>query len=144
MWADRIWPFSAIRRIEGKIDAMTSKAEQIKDALDLIAGHVASIKTSTDALQANLQAAVDAGNADPMLDAALQEADDLAEKTEAMVTALAPHVTVPATPSPAPAQPAPVADPAPAAPETPGPADAAVTPATPTELDAPAPPAPNA
>jgi hypothetical protein len=103
MWADRIWPFSAFNRIERKIDTMTSKAEQLKTALDAIGGHLTGIKSGVDAIQANLQAAVDGGNADPMLDAALSEANDLAEKTAAMEAALAPHATIPQAPSPTPA-----------------------------------------
>lgn len=109
MWVQRIWPFSVLHRIERKVDHMSSQAEQLKAALDSIAGHVSGLKSGFESMQANLKAATDAAAAnnqksDPMLEAALSEANDLNAKLGAMEDALKPHVDVPQTESPHPAE----------------------------------------
>src|SRR5205085_7336724 len=109
----RTWPFSYFMRLERKIDAMSSKAEQLKAALDSIAGHFSGLKSGIESIQANLAAAAQASKEDPMIDAALSEANDLATKFGALEEAIAPHAEIPTTESPAPA-PSPPQEPAPA------------------------------
>jgi len=124
MWVEKIWPFSVFHRIERKIDIMTTKGEQMKAVLDSLAGHFSGLKSGIESLQANLAAAIEAGK-DPLLDAALAEANDLNEKAGAMEAALKPVVDIPQTANPNPPvdpnAPAPVTDPAPVTPpvETP-------------------------
>jgi len=109
MWVQRIWPFSVLHRIERKVDHMSSQGEKLKAALDSIAGHVTGIKSGVESMQANLKAALDSAAAnnqktDPLLDAALSEANDLNEKLGALESALTPHTDVPQAPSPAPVE----------------------------------------
>lgn len=110
----RIWPFSVLYRIERKVDAMSSKAEQLKAALDAIASHFAGLKSGIESIQANLAAAQEASKEDPMIDAALTEATDLAAKFGALEEAIRPHAEIPQTESPKPAPQDPQPDPAPA------------------------------
>lgn len=100
---NRVWPFSVLHRIERKIDHMASQAEQLKAALDQIAGHYSGLKAGIESIQANLAAAQQAAKDDPMVSAALQEANDLNAKFAGLEDALKPHVDIPQTEPPAPA-----------------------------------------
>lgn len=143
MWVLRnIWPFSVLHRIERKVDHMSATTEKLKAALDSIAGHITGVKSGIESLQANLKAALDAAAAnnqqsDPLLDAALSEANDLNAKLAAMEDALAPHTDVPQAPSPAPAETLPADAPA----ETPAPSGAPATDPSAPPADPNAPPA---
>jgi hypothetical protein len=126
MWVKHLWPFSILYRIERKVDHMSSRAEQIKLALDALGGHLAGIKSGVDSIIANMQAVKAQHDADgrdsALLDAALSEANDLAKKFGGLEEALAANgSSVPAQPQfdpPPPAEeqaPAPAPAPAPAA-----------------------------
>lgn len=110
MWRFSVWPFSALTRIEQRLDRIERKqdrfmsyASQIKQALDSIAAHLSGFQASIDAIRANSRAAVDAE--DPtMLQAVLDEANGLASKfTELSEVLSTQHgVTIPSTSNPAP------------------------------------------
>lgn len=103
-WLDRIWPFSVLNRIEGKIDVMTKTSEDLKRALDHIGAAFAGIQASIASISANLAACSHAAEPDPLLQAAIDEAQDLDKKMTAFAASLqSDHgITVPVTDSPHP------------------------------------------